>query len=131
MYYWILTIACLMGAGAVVLGALGAHVFRGGMSEHAFESYSTAVNYLMFHAVALVAVCGAVGKARRSRFYAMGALGLTAGTVMFAGGLIGWTIAEWNWARRCAPWGGTVLIVAWLSLAVSALRDRAGVKLNG
>ncbi|MGE3389092.1 MAG: DUF423 domain-containing protein [Gammaproteobacteria bacterium] len=124
MYRWIIAIACLMGAGAVVLGALGAHAFRGWMSQHAFESYSTAVHYLMIHAVAILAASRMKGSDEGNRFLEIGMVGLVVGTLVFSGGLVGWTVGEWRWARRCAPWGGTILILAWLSLAIAALRER-------
>lgn len=122
MYRWVLVIGCLFGASGVVTGALGAHLFQAKLSEQGYASYSTAVNYLFLHAVALVAVAVWGRVSRPGRLYAVAVVGLIVGTLLFAGGLFGWTTQGWGWARRCAPWGGSTLIFSWLGLALAACR---------
>lgn len=125
MHRWILAIGCLFGAGGVIAGALGAHLFQARLSEQAYASYSSAVDYLFLHAIALVALACWGRVSRAGRLYKLCVVGLIAGTLLFAGGLFGWTIQSWNWARRCAPWGGSTLIFSWLGLAIAAFRTNA------
>lgn len=117
-------IAGLIGALAVVLDALGAHLWRPALSELAFESFQTGVRYLLVHAVALLALA-ANPRLGASRLMRVCAAGLIVGTLLFGLGLVLWTTREWAFARRCAPWGGSLLIFSWSGLALAALLDRS------
>lgn len=121
MYRWLYAVGCLLGAGGVGAGALGAHFFRLRLSVEDYASYLTGVDYLLVHAVALVAVSVSPVTLRASKLFSCAAIGMVIGVVLFAGGLLGWTSQGWAWARHCAPWGGTLLILAWVGLAISAL----------
>lgn len=116
-------VAGLIGALAVVLDALGAHLWRPELSAVAFESFQTGVRYLLVHAVALLALAGSP-RLGASRLMRVCASGIIAGTLLFGLGLVFWTTREWAFARRCAPWGGSLLIFSWSGLAVAALFDR-------
>ncbi len=121
MYRWLYAIGCMLGASGIVAGALGAHLFRLQLSADGYASYVTGVDYLLLHAVALVAVSVSPATLRVSKLFGFSALSMVVGVLLFAGGLLGWTVQGWAWARHCAPWGGAILISAWLGLAVSAL----------
>ena len=116
-------VAGSIGALAVVLDALGAHLWRPALSEVAFESFQTGVRYLLMHAVALLALA-ASPRLGASRLMRICAIGIILGTLLFGLGLVLWTTREWAFARRCAPWGGSLLIFSWSGLAVAALIDR-------
>lgn len=47
-------IAALLGALAVIFGALGAHMLRNLLDTNAMESFKTATMYQLFHAIALL-----------------------------------------------------------------------------
>jgi len=112
-----------MGALAVALDALGAHLWRPGFTETALDSFQTGVRYLLVHAVLLFALSRS-DRALRSRRVRACALTILLGTLLFGLGLVLWTTQEMAFARRCAPWGGTLLILGWTGLALASLIDR-------
>lgn len=114
-------LGALAGAVAVAADALGAHLLRATLSEAAMDSYETGVRYLLLHAVLLVALGSGVVQSRLRWPWRLSMLGILIGTCLFSGGLMLWTTQGWAWARACAPWGGSVLILSWLGLALSAL----------
>src|SRR5690348_13959625 len=73
----------LAGASAVLLGAFGAHALRGVLDAQSRELWQTAVNYHVWHALALVLAAG-FGRGRSGRF-AIAAFAL--GIVLFSGSL--------------------------------------------
>jgi uncharacterized membrane protein YgdD (TMEM256/DUF423 family) len=105
----------------VAADALGAHLLRATLSDAAMESYATGVRYLMLHAVLLLA-CGLQSTRTRAGWpWQLSLWGMLAGVCLFSGGLMLWTTQGWTWAQACAPWGGSLLILSWLGLALSAL----------
>ncbi|HEX5123265.1 MAG TPA: DUF423 domain-containing protein, partial [Rhodanobacteraceae bacterium] len=52
----VLTIAALLGAAAVLLGAFGAHALRDTLDDRALAIWHTAVEYQFWHVLAAVAV---------------------------------------------------------------------------
>lgn len=118
-------LVCILGAlagmVAVAADALGAHLLRATLAEVAMESYQTGVRYLLVHAVLLLALGLGLPPVRTTWPWRLSMLGILIGMCLFSGGLMLWTTHEWLWARACAPWGGTLLILSWLGLAASAL----------
>lgn len=115
----------LAGAAGIVLGALDSHLpdsaFAIGKGRAAMHN---AVEILMWHAIALCAL--SLGARHLSpRLGAAARLTMLAGTVLFCGAVT--LYALWNPAlgplpvARIAPWGGTLLILAWCLAAASAL----------
>ncbi len=114
-------LGALAGGVAVAADALGAHLLRATLSEAAMESYATGVRYLLLHAVLLLTLGLGIVRSRLRWPWHFSMLGILIGTCLFSGGLMLWTTQGWAWARACAPWGGSVLILSWLGLALSAL----------
>jgi uncharacterized membrane protein YgdD (TMEM256/DUF423 family) len=123
MQRWLGFVAALLGAIAVVLDALGAHLWRPHFTEIAVDSFQTGVRYLLIHAVLLFALARS-DRALRSRLVRACALVILLGTLLFGLGLVLWTTQELVFARRCAPWGGSLLIFGWTGLALASLFDR-------
>jgi uncharacterized membrane protein YgdD (TMEM256/DUF423 family) len=111
----LMALAGLMGAAGVVLAAVGAHS-RPGMG---LESAS---QMLLFHAPAAIAACAAIGQGLLSRPLGLAAvIGLIAGTVLFSGDLALRAYAGTRLFPMAAPTGGTILIGAWVLIAIAAL----------
>lgn len=110
-----LTLAALLGATAVVAGALGSHALELVAPEH----FARANQYHLIHALALLAL-SALGAARGfdPALHLAAALFL-AGTVLFCGRLYGLALGAPVLPGFAAPLGGTLLIAGWLALAVS------------
>lgn len=99
----------LCGVFGVALSAAAAH--RGG----AF--IGTAANFLLFHASALLAI----GLAGQNRWLRLGGFVLAVGLMLFCGDLLTRDLLGNRFFPFAAPAGGTLLIVGWLGIAVSAL----------
>lgn len=111
--------ASFLLAAAVALAAIGAHAVPD--VTHPGGLWWTAVFWHAISGLGLFAVGAAWG-----RFdWAWGTLGaalLALGTVLFSGTLYVQGVSSWGSGTFLAPTGGTLLILAWLSLAVAAVR---------
>lgn len=144
-----LGLAAVLGFSAVLLGAFGAHGLKDSgylrdkyaeagdrniaghdvpASYKYYLDYQTAVEYHMWHALALMAV-GCLMFRSRSGLLKAGAWLMTAGILLFSGALYilvigGPRFAGIPWGM-VAPVGGTLLLVAWILIAVWAFRLRS------
>ncbi len=108
------------GASAVLLGAFGAHALRDVLDARSNELWHTAVNYHVWHALALALAVG-LGRGRSGRF-AMIAFAL--GIVLFSGSLYALALGAPRWVGIITPFGGLAFISGWIALGLS-LRTRA------
>lgn len=127
--FWIIC-AALLGAAAVSLGAYHAHGLERQLAESGLEAgqlqermtdCEIAVRYQMYHVLALLAVGLLSARHAHALLTAAGVLFLL-GMIAFSGGLyvIALTGVILHWA--IIPAGGTMLIAAWLVLAISGFR---------
>jgi uncharacterized membrane protein YgdD (TMEM256/DUF423 family) len=111
-------LAGLMGAGGVMLAAASAHLADA-------ARLAAASSMLLFHACA---VLGAVALAERgllqARIGLAAAFGFVVAGALFAGDLTLRQYAGHGLFPMAAPTGGTLLIVSWLALALSAAWPR-------
>ncbi len=106
--------AALLGAAGVALGAFGAHALRGRLPPELLATWQTAVQYHLFHSVALLALgLYATASGRPVR---LPALLLAGGIVLFSGSLYLLAGAGQRWAGPVTPLGGLLLIAGWLAL---------------
>jgi uncharacterized membrane protein YgdD (TMEM256/DUF423 family) len=103
------------GASAVLLGAFGAHALRGVLDASQNELWHTAVNYHVWHALALVLAVGFGGG--RSGRVATGSFAL--GIVLFSGSLYALALGAPRWCGLITPFGGLAFIVGWIALGLS------------
>jgi uncharacterized membrane protein YgdD (TMEM256/DUF423 family) len=104
--------AALMGAGGVVLAAASTHAGGGDLGR-------TASEFLILHAAALVGVAANARSATGSRTLRLVAVGaaLALGTLLFSGDLASRAFAGAKLFPFAAPVGGSLMILAWLTLA--------------
>ena len=108
------------GASAVLLGAFGAHALRDVLDPKQHELWHTAVDYHVWHALALVLAVG-LGQAR-SRRVAIGAFAL--GIVLFSGSLYALALGAPRWTGIITPFGGLAFVVGWIALGLSLRTPR-------
>ena len=114
----LIALAGVMGADGVILAAASAH-------QADAARLAAASSMLLFHATAIL---GSVALAERGLIHAQ--LGLAAGfgfvvaSALFAGDLALRQYAGHSLFAFAAPTGGTLLIVSWLVLALSAVWPR-------
>jgi uncharacterized membrane protein YgdD (TMEM256/DUF423 family) len=108
----LLALAGLGGAVGVGLAAAGTHT---GQAE-----LGIAANFLLFHAAALIGIAQLKG----NRIATAAGWVLVAGLILFAGDLIVLSTRGASPFPPAAPIGGSLLILGWLLLALSALAGR-------
>ena len=102
----------VVGASAVLLGAFGAHALRGVLDARGSGLWHTAVNYHVWHALAL-AVAAGLGRGRSGRV-AMAAFAV--GIVLFSGSLYALALGAPRWVGIITPFGGLAFVAGWLAL---------------
>jgi uncharacterized membrane protein YgdD (TMEM256/DUF423 family) len=113
-------LVCLGGvlaALAVGLGAIGAHALKTHLTPPQLETFHTAVQYQMYHAMGLILV-GLAGLHRRSRWLDGAGWSMIVGILFFSGLLYAWLATGRRWLVYPVPVGGVAFIVGWLLLAI-------------
>jgi uncharacterized membrane protein YgdD (TMEM256/DUF423 family) len=129
---WI-AIGALLGAIGVALGAYGAHGlsdllekrlgYTGDDLHHRLAIFETAVRYQMFSTVALV-LTGLALTHRDTSAWRFAGWAFLFGTLIFSGLLkvLAFAPPQYKWLGAIVPIGGLLLILAWLALAIGALK---------
>lgn len=113
-------IAALLGGSGVALGAFGAHALRGVLDERALGLWQTAVQYQVWHALALLFVAGLLHRDSTTLRRIAAALLLT-GTLLFCASLFALALGAPRPVGLITPLGGIAMISGWLALAWSLL----------
>ena len=106
------------GFFAVLLGALGAHALKGQVTVEALGWWQTAVQYQMWHALAVVGL----GLSRWGRQGFLPAMLFVAGVVIFSGTLYAMALGAPRGLGAITPLGGILLIGGWALLAWRAMQ---------
>ncbi|HIF10780.1 MAG TPA: DUF423 domain-containing protein [Sneathiellales bacterium] len=118
--------AGVFGFTAVGLGAIGAHVFDGQVSQENLIRFETAVRYQMWHALALLAVAWLANCGDQRPHWCVGMAGwaFTFGILFFSGSLYAFSLTDERSAATLAPVGGVSLMIGWLAVTASAVVRR-------
>lgn len=119
-----LGVAGALGASAVITGAFGAHALAGRLSDEMAAIYETAVQYHIYHALAVLAFSVADEKIWTSRWAAAACAAWTAGVVVFSGSLYLLALTEIGWLGAVTPLGGVALIAGWVLVVRTAVALR-------
>ncbi|NIX76120.1 DUF423 domain-containing protein [Microvirga terricola] len=115
----LIALAALAGLAGVALSAAAAHVTGG--------SLSTAAQFLLFHAPALLALVALIASgAVNAKLARLAGYLLVIGLVLFSGDLARRALAGEALAPMAAPTGGILLILGWALTGVSGLLGRRG-----
>jgi uncharacterized membrane protein YgdD (TMEM256/DUF423 family) len=124
---WIIVIAALLGALGVGAGAFGAHSLKSDEMRERFDlteddlaNYETAVRYQVFHALALLGVGLVARSTTRTASVAFAGGAMIVGILCFSGSIYVLALNGPRWVWPITPIGGSILILAWLALAVAA-----------
>lgn len=107
-----------LGCVGVILGAFGAHALKGQVSVEALGWWQTAVQYQMWHALAVVGL----GLSRCGRQAFLPAMLFVAGVVIFSGTLYAMALGAPRWLGAITPLGGLLLISGWALLGWRAVQ---------
>ena len=116
-----LALGGLNGALAIVIMAEAAHGRIGVAGSHGAELADLGARFELFHAILLVALSALV-RVWTSRLIDLAAILVTAGCLLFSGGLYLDALA--GVGAFLVPFGGTAFILGWLALAAAAWRAR-------
>lgn len=113
-----LFLGAVNAALVIALGAYGAHALQA--REHA-ALFQTAIQYHMFHALGLIAL-GSFGVRTPSMWLTASGSLMLLGILFFCGTVYLTAITGYRGLNAIAPIGGTAFIVAWVLIAVAAVR---------
>ena len=114
----LVVVGAVLGGLAVVLGAFGAHAVKARIDAEALGWWQTAVQYQMWHALAILGL----GLSAKEWARLPGWL-FTAGTVVFASTLYAMALGAPRWLGAVTPIGGLLMIAGWGVLALRAARS--------
>lgn len=123
MNRYALSLAAVLLALAVGLGAFGAHALANLVDAKALANWQTAVQYHFIHALALMVLAIWLRLGAPS-YVAKLSWGLLLGIVLFSGSLYAYVLTAWKPLVFFTPIGGSVWLFTWLVLAwLSAKRQ--------
>jgi uncharacterized membrane protein YgdD (TMEM256/DUF423 family) len=112
-----LILGALLGFLSVALGAFGAHALKDALIQQGrLATYETAVQYQMYHALALVLV-GILGWVRPDMSLGGVSTAFLLGIVIFSGSLFLLCATGLKWMGAITPLGGLAFLSGWLMLA--------------
>ena len=117
----ILSSAAFSAMLAVVLGAFAAHGLKSKLSETLLNTFQTAVQYQMYHSLALILVV-ILYRQMPQPLLVYSAGFMLSGIVLFSGSLYLLALTQLKWFGPVTPLGGLCFIVGWALLIVAALK---------
>jgi uncharacterized membrane protein YgdD (TMEM256/DUF423 family) len=111
------SVGALCGFVGVLLGAFGAHGLKRIATPEQLAWWSTATQYLLVHALALLAV-GWLQTQRPDS--GLPGTAFLVGSVLFSGTLYAMGLGAPRWFGAITPLGGLALLLGWASLAWQA-----------
>lgn len=116
----LIVVGATLGGLAVTLGAFGAHALKGRIAAEAHGWWQTAVEYQMWHALAVLSLgLSGVPRLRLPGWF------FAAGVLVFSGTLYALALGAPTWLGAVTPLGGVAMISGWGMLAWRASRARS------
>ncbi|HJF33196.1 MAG TPA: DUF423 domain-containing protein [Sporosarcina psychrophila] len=109
---------------AVAFGAFGAHALKEKLSEHYLAIWETAVQYQMFHALALIVVGILMSPSLFGSVTQLSWAGylILVGIIFFSGSLYVLSLSGIGILGAITPIGGVAFIAGWIMLIVAAVK---------
>jgi uncharacterized membrane protein YgdD (TMEM256/DUF423 family) len=112
--------AAVLGFFAVALGAFGAHGLKATLSADMMAVYQTAVQYHVYHALALLLVGILMHSGVQHLSLRIAAVLFFVGVLVFSGSLYALAITEIKILGAITPIGGLMFLIAWACVAIAA-----------
>lgn len=106
----------------VALGAFGAHALKARLDEAALSIWHTAVSYQIWHALGLLILGLMLERKPHERLLRGSGYCLIGGTLLFSGSLYLLVLTGIRHLGAITPLGGSLLLAAWLLLALALFR---------
>ncbi|WP_144512064.1 DUF423 domain-containing protein [Bacillus sp. FJAT-22090] len=109
---------------AVAFGAFGAHALKEKLSEKYLAIWETAVQYQMFHALALVAIGILMSSKLIGPVTSLNTAGylMLVGIILFSGSLYVLSLTGIGVLGAITPIGGVAFLVGWIMIIVAAVK---------
>jgi uncharacterized membrane protein YgdD (TMEM256/DUF423 family) len=107
---------------SVALGAFGAHGLEGKVEPKYMETWQTAVQYQMFHAVGLLIVGVLLGKFPASALLTWSGWLMLIGIILFSGSLYVLSLTKISILGAVTPFGGVSFLIAWVLVVIAAVK---------
>ncbi|MFD1852232.1 DUF423 domain-containing protein [Oceanobacillus bengalensis] len=117
-----LLLGVLNGFIAVAFGAFGAHGLEGRLSASQLETWNTAVQYQMFHTMALFVTGLLLMKFDSSSLNWAGWL-FFIGIILFSGSLYIYATTAIKTFAMITPIGGIAFLVGWVLIGIAVLKN--------
>jgi uncharacterized membrane protein YgdD (TMEM256/DUF423 family) len=117
-------VTSILGFIAVLLGAFGAHGLQGSTAPEMVSLWQTAVQYQMFHVLALLSVILISNRSYSFLWNIVGWLFAT-GVIIFSGSLYLLVITDIKVFGMITPVGGGMLLTGWLLLSFCLIKPMA------
>lgn len=118
-----LAIASFMMALAITLGAFGAHGLKSILDEYMLKVYNTGIQYHFYNTLGLFIATFIYALKPQSRKIYISLWLILIGMIIFSFSLYALTILNMPILGAITPIGGTLLIIAWLTLTYGILKD--------
>ncbi|WP_019519618.1 DUF423 domain-containing protein [Faucicola boevrei] len=121
------SIACINMATAIGCGAFGAHGLKKTLTAEQLAWWHTGTDYLFYQALGLLAVSILIRQK-----YAIKNIALTMqiGSLIFTGSLYLMALGMPRWLGAITPIGGSLMVFAWLWLAIFLHKKNSESKLK-
>lgn len=111
----------VLGFLAVAFGAFGAHALRAIVAPDMLSVWKTAVQYQMFHVLALLFIV-VIGRQKPSAVLWLSGCLFVVGSVLFSGSLYLMVVTGIKALGMITPIGGVLFLCGWLALAFALIR---------
>ncbi|MFQ3546387.1 DUF423 domain-containing protein [Halobacillus rhizosphaerae] len=118
---FILVAAAINGFLAVALGAFGAHGLEGKISDKNLDIWGKAVNYQMFHTMALFVTALLMSKIQSGLMTGAG-WAFFIGIILFSGSLYIYAPTSIKAFAMITPLGGVAFLVGWILLGYAVIK---------
>ncbi|PKR77183.1 DUF423 domain-containing protein [Halalkalibacillus sediminis] len=117
----LLLIGAINGFIAVALGAFGAHGLESRLSEKMLQTWEKAVQYQMFHTMAIFIAAVLLMRSEISSFSTAGWVFLI-GIVLFSGSLYIYSVTGIKALAMITPVGGLAFLIGWIILGYAVTK---------
>ena len=108
---------------AVAAGAFAAHGLKEILSTEYLNTFKTAADYQMMHAIGLILI-GLLYKQGSNRYHIAAAAFMFVGIILFSGSLYLLTLTGTKWLGIITPFGGVCFLISWLTLGLNYLLSK-------